>query len=139
MAVLDPTTPLGKVRLRVGDWHDLTILPDVVVQSALDDSNQNIPQAATLCAQYILATLTSNTHKKMYGMETWSGEQFDNYVKFLEMTILNPNFMPIAPVPYVNVDPNNPHPFIEFINDWNSNYGAPTVVVSTLPMDQLTL
>jgi hypothetical protein len=37
MTVLDPTTSLGKIRLRIGDWHDLVILPDSVIQSALDD------------------------------------------------------------------------------------------------------
>jgi CHAD domain-containing protein len=63
MTVLDPTTPLGKIRLRIGDWHDLVILPDSVIQSALDDCQSSVPRAAALCAQYILATLTAKTHR----------------------------------------------------------------------------
>lgn len=120
MPVLDPTTSLGKIRLRIGDWHDLVILPDAVINAALADCNNNVPRAASLCAQYILATLTSKTHKKMAQLETWSGEQFDNYVKFLRTTILNPNMMDIAPIPYVNT--LTEHPLIEFVEQWNDEF-----------------
>lgn len=122
MAVLDPSTPLGKIRLRIGDWRDLVILPDAVIQSALVDCNDNVPRAAALCAQYILATLTAKTHRKLQQLETWSGEQFDNYVKFLKMTVLNPNLMTTAPVPYVNTDET--HPLIQFVEDWNADYAT---------------
>jgi hypothetical protein len=120
MAVLDPTTPLGKIRLRIGDWHDLVILPDAVITSALDDCQNNVPRAAALCAQYILATLTSRTHKKMAQLETWSGEQFTNYLKFIQATITNPHLMDISPIPYVNTLTENP--LIKFVEDWNSEF-----------------
>jgi hypothetical protein len=120
MPLLDPTTSLGKVRLRIGDWADLSLLPDSVIQAALDDASGNVPNAARTCAGYILGMLTSRTHKKMAQLETWSGEQFDNYVKFIKMTIMNPHMMDISPIPYVNVDTE--HPLIEFTRLWNEQF-----------------
>lgn len=124
MTIIDPTTSIGKIRLRTGDWADLTILPDIVIQSALDDCQNNVPRAAALCAQYILATLTAKTHRKLAQLETWSGEHFDNYVKFLKLTVLNPNLMSIAPVPYVNTGEENP--LLKFTREWNLNYSGIT-------------
>lgn len=122
--LLDPATAIGKIRLRVGDWSDLPVLPDNVIQSALDDCDANVPRAAQLCAQYILATLTAKTHRKLAQIETWSNEQFNNYVKFLEKTILNPHLMSIAPIPYVNTETE--HPLIEFTREWNEAYECTT-------------
>ena len=121
--IIDPNSPVGKIRLRVGDWSDLPILPDSVILSALTDCQQNVPRAAALSAQYILATLTAKTHRKLAQLETWGNEQFENYVKFLKMTVLNPNLMTSAPVPYTgNVQED--HPLIVFVEDWNTNYGT---------------
>jgi len=120
MTVIDPSTPLGKVRLRVGDWSDLPILPDTVINSALEDCQGNVPRTAALCAQYILATLTAKVHRKLPTIETWSNERFNNYVEFIKTTILNPHLMPVSPIPYVNVD--DTHPLIAFVDDWNNQY-----------------
>lgn len=120
MPILDPTSPIGKVRLRTGDWQDLTILPDSVIESALEDCDNNLPRTAQLCAQYILATLTAKTHRKLAQLETWSNEQFENYVTFIKTTILNPNLMPVSPVPYDNTGEGNP--LIQFVEDWNKSY-----------------
>jgi hypothetical protein len=121
MTVIDPSTPIGKIRLRIGDWRDLTILPDSVIQSALDDCQGNVPRAASLCAQYVLATLTAKTHRKISQLETWSGEQFKNYVEFLKLTVLNPNMMSTSPVPYTG-NTTGDHPLIAFVNQWNDSY-----------------
>lgn len=129
MTILDPTTPLGKIRLRIGDWHDLVILPDSVIDSALTDCQNNVPRAAALCAQYILATLSFKTHKKMAQLETWSNEQFEHYVTFLKTTVLNPHLMTTAPVPYTgNIETD--HPLITFVKDWNDSYTDTTTVAS---------
>ena len=118
LTIIDPQTSLGKIRLRIGDWQSLPILPDSVILSALDDCQGNVPRAASLCAQYILGTLTAKTHRKLAQIETWSGEQFTNYVAFIKLTILNPNMMSVAPVPYTgNLEE---HPLIEFVADWNA-------------------
>jgi hypothetical protein len=122
--VIDPTTPLGKIRLRIGDWSDLPILPDYVIASALADCNNSVPRASVLCAQYVLATLTAKTHKRLAQVETWSNEQFENYVTFLKMTVLNPNLAQVAPVPYVgDGDRGADHTLIEFVKEWNTTYG----------------
>lgn len=123
MTVIDPTTPLGKIRLRIGDWQDLTILPDSVIQSALEDCQSDVPRAAQLCAQYILATLTAKTHRKLAQLETWSSEQFSNYVEFIRMTVLNPHMMTTAPVPYTGTVEAD-HPLIAFVEEWNSEFGG---------------
>jgi hypothetical protein len=122
MTVIDPSTPVGKIRLRVGDWSDLPILPDSVINSALTDCGDNVPRAAQLCAQYILATLTFKTHKKLSSVEVWSGEQFDNYIQFIKTTILNPNFMSVAPIPYGFGGDENP--LIAFVDTWNTEFNG---------------
>jgi hypothetical protein len=121
MPVIDATTAIGKIRLRTGDWSDLSILPDSVIQSALDDCNNSLPRAAALCAQYILGTLTSSVHKKMFSMEIWGKERFDNYLKFIQTTILNPNLAQLAPIPYGRSD-EVPDEITQFISDWKQNY-----------------
>lgn len=121
--VIDPTSAIGKIRLRTGDWSDLPILPDGVIQSALDDSTGNVPRAAALCARYILATLTSGQHRKLATLEIWGSERFHNYVKFIQLTILNPGIGDIAPVPYSSEGRNT---LQEFAEDWSRNYSQGT-------------
>jgi hypothetical protein len=118
---LDPTTSLGKVRLKIGDYSDLPILPDAVINSALTDSNNNVNRASSLCAQYILGALTAKTHKRLAQLETWSGEQFTNYVKFLQMTVLNPHLTTVAPIPYSGSGTED-HPIQDFVKDWKDGY-----------------
>ena len=130
MTVIDPTTSIGKIRLRTGDWADLTILPDTVLQSALTECDENVPRAAALCAQYILATLTAKTHRKFAQLETWSNEQFENYVRFLKLTVLNPNMMTISPIPYSGMDEDD-HPLVKFVEEWNESYCPGYIDLST--------
>lgn len=120
--VIDPTTSIGKIRLRTGDWTDLPTLPDSVIQSALDDSDQDIPKATILCAQYILATLVSKVHRKMgLSLEVFGQEYFENYLAFIKATILNPNFASLAPIPYSSCETDG-NVIADFISDWNRNY-----------------
>ena len=127
MTVIDPSTPLGKVRLRIGDWQDIVILPDTVINSALTDCQDNVPRASALCAQYILATLTAKTHRKLAQLETWSNEQFENYVQFLKLTVLNPHMMATSPVPYTGGIED--HPLITFVEEWNASYNSTSDVL----------
>lgn len=115
---LDLTTAINKVRLRTGDYHDIRILQDSVIESALAECNDSIPRTVSLCAQYILGSLSAKTHKRLAQIESWGSEQFDNYVKFLKMTVLNPHLSMTAPVPYV-VGDGVTHPLVGFIEDWN--------------------
>ena len=119
---IDPTTPVGKIRLRIGDWADLPLLPNTVIESALKDCADNVPRASALCAQYVLGMLTAKTHRKLASIEVWSNEQFSNYVQFIKLTILNPHNMGVSPVPYTGGA--NEHPLIAFASDWNAAYGT---------------
>lgn len=125
--VIDPTTPIGKIRLRIGDWQALPILPDSVLQSALDDCDGNVPRAASLAAQYVLGTLTAKTHRKLANIEVWGNERFDNYVKFIKLTILNPHTMSVAPVPYSGM--TQEHPLIVFTAEWNAAFAPKTATL----------
>lgn len=122
MTTIDPSTALGKVRLRIGDWADVPILPDAVILAAIEDCNGYVPRAASLCAQYVLAVLTRKVHRKLPSIETWSNEQFKNYVEFIKTTILNPHLMPVSAIPYVNTDTN--HPLIAFVEEWNEEFAG---------------
>lgn len=131
MAILDPTTPIGKMRLRVGDYSDLPLMPDAVYLSALGDCNNSVPKASVLVAQYILAMLTGQTHQKLAQIEVFGAEWFQNYLAFVKATILNPNFMEIAPMPYVAQVKNEfgevvELPLVQFQKDWNANYISTT-------------
>ena len=128
--VIDPSSDIGKVRLRIGDWRDPVYLQDNVIQAAITENNGNIVSSARVCAQYILAILTFSSHEKLAQLEVWGGEQFKNYLIFLKETVNNPSFMDSSILPYV---PENivTHPMIEFVNNWNSSYGS-TVTSSNI-------
>jgi hypothetical protein len=121
MPTIDPTTNLGKVRLRVGDFLDLPIFPDAVYIATLNDCDNNVLRASKLMAQYILATLTMRVHEKMAQLEVYGNQYVDNYVKFLKTTILNPNMMEVAPLPY-GAELDATHPLLQFRDDWNKMY-----------------
>lgn len=121
MTTIDPTSSIGKLRLRLGDYSDLPIFEDVVYQSVLDDNAGSVTASTLTMANYILAALTSKTHQKMYQVEYWDNEQFQNYLAFLKLTILNPTFSGIAPIPYGGgTDRDNP--IKEFVKNWQDNY-----------------
>jgi hypothetical protein len=131
MAILDPTTSIGKMRLRVGDFSDLPLMPDSVYKSALSDCGNSIPKASVLVAQYILGMLTAQTHQKLAQIEVFGAEWFQNYLAFVKATIANPNYMDIAPMPYVAQVKNEfgettELPLVQFQKDWNANYVATT-------------
>lgn len=122
--VIDPSTPLGVLRLRCGDLSDIPWLPDSVYTQTLTDSNNNIPRTAKTCAQYILAQLAFKTHRKVgLQLEVFSKEAFDSYRQFLIMTIKDPAFMDITFLPYGSSLSNDTQsPLTQFISDWNRNY-----------------
>ena len=129
---LDPTTPVGKIRLRIGDFSDLPLLPDSVIDSALVDCDNNVPRASALCAQYILAILSAKTHRKLAQIETWSNEHFNNYVKYLQLTVLNPNLMTVSPVPYSGMVQED-HPLMVFVEEWNStDWNSGSTVIANI-------
>lgn len=123
---LDPTTDIGKLRLRVGDYFDLPIFPDSVYESALDETDDNLPRAAKLMATYILGSLTMRVHEKLAQVEIYGNQFVDNYVKFLKSTVLNPNMMDVSPLPYLGEGIDDTHPIVQFQQDWNNCYSSGT-------------
>lgn len=120
---IDPTTPIGKVRLRIGDFGDLPLLSDAIIQSALDDSGGNIPKASALAANYILALISRKTHQRMTAaLEVWGAEHFDNYLRFLKATILNPLAMDVSFLPSTGTSTEE-DPLYAFQKNWNASYG----------------
>lgn len=130
MATIDPTSSVGKLRLRVGDFLDLPIFPDSVYQATLEDNAHNVPRSAKMMAQYILAALTMRVHERLAQVEVYGNQFVDNYIKFLKTTVLNPNLMEVAPIPYAaGLDVT--HPLTQFRIDWNANYAAGTASQET--------
>lgn len=118
---LDPTTSIGKLRLRVADYSDLPYLPDSVYQSVLDDNDNKLPRSAIVLAYYILGILAHKTHRKMgLQLEVWGKEAFDSYKEFLLLTVNNPAFMNLSILPYSKAAEFSP--LIQFADDWNKNY-----------------
>lgn len=123
MTTIDPSTNLGKLRLRCGDWTDLPWLPDSVYLQTLTDNSDNLPLSAKICATYILGMLSFQTHRKMgLQLEVWGSEAYENYKSFLMLTVTNPNFMYIAPIVITAPSTSNRNSLNDFISDWNRNY-----------------
>lgn len=119
MAIIDLSTPVGALRLRLGDTRDLPMLDDCVYEQALLDTNGNLKAATILCGQYILAQLAFKTHQKMGLLEVWGSEAFKNYQTYLLLVIKDPSFSSISPIPY---SASGPSPITEFQKDWYNMY-----------------
>lgn len=135
MAVIDYSTDIGKLRCRIGDVSDLPFLPDQVIASVLTDSSNNLRRASTTLASMILGQLAFKTHRKLAQLEVWGGEAFQNYQKFLILTVKDPAFMDLAPLAY-GMSSGTTHPLIQFQNDWNNNY-IPLTQSQQLTLDSI--
>lgn len=122
MPMIDPTTPIGKMRLRVGDWADLPWLPDNVYEATLADNNNNVVKASGICAQYILAMLTRNTKTKLAQLESYDNQTFEQYKQFLIMTIKDPAFMSSNPLVTSSAASSEENPLYMFQKYWNNGY-----------------
>ena len=122
--IIDPTQPLGKVRLRIADVGDLPYLSDDVISSTLADNDDNVLQAAKVCSMYILGMLAHKTHRKMAQLEVWGAEAFTAYKEFLMLAATNPAFMDFSPVPYSSAAEFSP--ILDFQRNWNANFSNGT-------------
>ena len=125
--IIDPTTNLGKLRLRCADIGDLPFLTDEVYNSVLGDTSDNLTKSTVICANYILGILSLRTHRKLSNLEIWGQEAFTNYRLFLRETIANPNTISgIYPIPYSPDPQGQVNPLIQFVSDWNNSYSPLT-------------
>lgn len=121
MAIIDPTTPLGKCRLRCGDFSDNVLLPDSVYIQALIDASDNVNKASLTCATYILAMLSQKTHRKLQQLESWDNSKFENYSKYLMMIAKDSSFSGICPIPYSGATTGEKSDIVQFQEDWKLN------------------
>ena len=125
MPTIDPSTNIGKLRLRLGDWADVSWLPDSVYEQTLSENSNNLTKSAAILAQYILAILSQQTRSKLYQIESYDNMAFAQYRQFIIDTVSNPAFMNIAPLAIVT-GTDEPNPLIEFSKQWNSGYTEPS-------------
>lgn len=125
MTTIDPTTDVGKLRLRVGDWGDLTYLPDSVYEQTLLDTSGSLTRSAVIIANYILAMLTRSTRSKLAQIESYSNQEFEQYKEFLMLTVKDPAFMSYSPIPFGG-STDEVNPLIQFAKSWNAGYVAGT-------------
>ena len=125
MAIIDPTTDVGKLRLRLGDWGDVEWLFDAVYEQTLADCGNNLRKSAGLLAQYILAILTRSTRSRLAQIESYDNQQFEQYRRFIIDTVSNPAIMNIAPIAFATGDTENM--LINFQSLWNAGYTSDTV------------
>ncbi len=127
MAVIDPSTDIGRLRLRVADYGDIPFLSDDVYASTLVDTNNNLPQAASTIANYILGMLSLKTHRRLVNIEIWGAEAFANYKQFLAATINNPSLLPTGAISLYSASRDDcPNPIKQFLVDWDRNYSQGT-------------
>lgn len=123
MTTIDPSTDLGKLRLRCADWGDLPFLPDSVYLQTLVDTGNNLPESAKTCAAYILGMLSFKVRRRLNQLEVYNDSQFKQYLEYLLLITKDPSFCSISPVPYVAEGRNL---IQEFAEDWNKNYYSGT-------------
>lgn len=125
MPIIDPTSSLGKVRLKTGDTRDIPILPDEVIEQVLLDSNNNLRQAVVTCAQYILATLAFDGQAKMGVVEVFGNQVFSQYKQYLLLILKDPSLNQVCPIPYV-AGADEVHPILQFKEDFTNAQNRPT-------------
>lgn len=122
MAVIDYNTPEGKLRMRLGDTSDIPFIPSSVYTSVYADSGDNLVASTKALGSMILGQLAFRTHRKMgLQLEVWGKEAFDSYKEFLLLTINNPAFMDLSPIPY-SAGSDCESPILLFQKSWNQNF-----------------
>ena len=100
MAVIDLTTPIGRIRMAIGDFLDVPYLTDTQYQDMLDSNNQSENAVIQISAGYILMMLSFNTRCRLDRIETYGNQAFENYLKALKETIRNPAYGTVVPYIY---------------------------------------
>lgn len=87
---LDLSSPVDRIRLLLGDWQDVEILPDVVYEYALTKHSNNERGAAVEVAYNILAVLAQNTHSRIDRIEMYGNQAFEQHLRFIKEFIRSP-------------------------------------------------
>lgn len=125
--------------MRLGDTSDLPYLPSGIYNSVYAESGNNLNKAVVTCGMMILAQLSYKTHRKLsLQLEVFGKEAFDSFRTFILMTVKEPAFMTVSPIPYSSVSANE---LATFASDWNRGYYEGTAsqqlafIASTSPND----
>ena len=127
--VIDPTTDLGKLRLRTGDTGDLPYLNDNIYLTTLSDSSGNLNQTARICSMYILAILSKDTRQRLQMVELYGNQAYDQYKSYLTMLYKDPTFNSSCPIPYTGgtvgvTEKSKINTFVENIDKAYVHYNA---------------
>lgn len=123
--IIDPSTNIGKLRLKIGDTNDLILLPDTVLQQTLTDNDNNVNRSAKVCAGYIAAILSQRTHERLNFIEIWGSEAYKNYMDYIKNIMLNPNMSDVSPIPY-GAGTSTTNPIMTFNTNWTNAYSGLT-------------
>ncbi len=120
--VIDPSTNLGRLRLLLGDWGDLPILPDSYYTQVLSDTDNSLGRSTKILGMSILAIFSQGYHRRLNQLESWPGEKFTNYQKYITMLVKDPAFAinTISPIPYSKTADYSP--ILDFQANWMKNY-----------------
>lgn len=121
MTIIDYSTAAGKLRMRLGDISSLPFLPDSVYEAVYTENGNNLQRSVIACGSMILAQLSFKTHRKLAQLEVYGAEAFENYRSFLMLTIKDPAYMSVSPIPY-SASGTALHPLLQFANDWNKGF-----------------
>jgi hypothetical protein len=128
---IDFSTDVGRLRLRTADLSEFPYLPDEVYTNVLAESSGSLTRAAKTLATYILGILSTQGHQKLANIEVWGSDVAASYMKYLILTIKDPAFMDLHPLPYTPLtydDYGNQIevPMIQFKQDWERNFAGGT-------------
>lgn len=100
----DPSNPLDRIRMTVGDTdEDNEYISDGWYYYYLTANSNNETLTAIEVAKKILSKFTSNTREKVDQVEIYGNEQFNNYLKWLKEFIESPSLSGLrSPVPYAS-------------------------------------
>lgn len=87
---LDLSNPIDRIRLLLGDWQDVQILPDEVYEYALSKYDNNEKSAAVEVAYNILAVLSQNTHSRIDRIELYGNQAFDQHLTLIKEFLRSP-------------------------------------------------
>jgi hypothetical protein len=98
----DPTNPIDRIRLTVGDTDELNeYISDQWYSHFLAKNTNNETRAAIDAAKAILVRFTSNTREKVDQVEVYGNELFPNYLQWLKEFIESPALSGLrSPSPY---------------------------------------
>ena len=123
--MIDITTDVGKVRVRVGDILDIPFLDDSVYTYVISSKSGNLYAAAKECAQYILAMMATRTHTKLDQLEVFGSDTYKNYQDFLVRLTRDVSFSSATLLPFGALIQQNKD-LVKFKTYWDENYYAGT-------------